>query len=352
MRTMRRPRKAAGASQAPPTGARGARLRRRCAAAVAATAALTLLPALSGCGLVSGSPLTDNVQPGTIGQGQPLEGAQLTVTSKEFTEQIILGSMLGLVFKAAGAEVIDRTNIQGSIGAREAVKSGDADAMYEYTGTGWITYLGEEKPIPDSRRQWEAVRKADRPNGVIWLPPSTLNNTYAFSLNAKEQKRLGVKTLSEMAQLARENPKEVTLCVEGEFAAREDGLQGLFRAYDMQVPANQISKMSSGVIYTQTAAARACVFGEVFTTDGRIKALDLKVLEDDRRFFPQYDAAPVVNEKALKEHPEIAEVVEPLTKALNNDVAQELNARVDVEGEDPRDVARDWLIEEGFIREG
>lgn len=326
--------------------------RRRLTAALAATAALALLPALSGCGLVSGSPLTDDVRPGSIGRGQPLEGAQLTVTSKEFTEQIILGSMLGLVFKAAGADVIDRTNIQGSIGAREAVKSGDADAMYEYTGTGWITYLGEEKPIPDSRRQWEAVREADQGNGVIWLPPSTLNNTYAFALNAKEQKRLGVRTLSEMAQLSRDKPKEVTLCVEGEFAAREDGLQGLFEAYDMKVPANQISKMSSGVIYTQTESARACVFGEVFTTDGRIKALGLKVLEDDRNFFPQYDAAPVVNEKAFEEHPEIADVVAPLTKALNNDVAQELNARVDVNGEDPRDVAREWLIDEGFIRAG
>lgn len=339
-------------TQAVPAGRRRSRPRHRLAAALAGATALLVLPALSGCGLVSGSPLTDNVKPGSIGQGEPLDGAQLTVTSKEFTEQIILGSMLGLVFKASGAEVIDRTNIQGSIGAREAVKSGDADAMYEYTGTGWITYLGEEKPIPDSQKQWEAVRDADQKNGVIWLPPSKLNNTYAFALNEKNQKRLGVKNLSEMAELARKQPKEVTLCVEGEFAAREDGLQGLFRTYDMQVPASQISKMSSGVVYTQTQNARACNFGEVFTTDGRIKAMNLQVLEDDKNFFPQYDAAPVIHEKTLKEHPEIAKVVEPLTKALNNDVAQELNARVDVDGEDPRDVARAWLVKEGFITEG
>lgn len=328
------------------------RLRRRTATALAAATALVALPALSGCGLVSGSPMTDNVKPGSIGQGAPLDGAKLTVTSKEFTEQIILGSMLGLVFKASGAEVIDRTNIQGSIGAREAVKSGDADAMYEYTGTGWITYLGEEKPIPDSQKQWEAVRDADKKNGVTWLPPSTLNNTYAFALNTANQKRLGVKSLSDMAQLARDKPKEVTLCVEGEFAAREDGLQGLLRTYDMKVPASQISKMSSGVVYTQAKSARACNFGEVFTTDGRIKAMDLQVLDDDKHFFPQYDAAPVVHEKTLEKHPEIAKVLAPLTKALNNDVAQELNARVDVDGEDPHDVAKDWLVEEGLITEG
>ncbi|KOG86361.1 glycine/betaine ABC transporter substrate-binding protein, partial [Streptomyces varsoviensis] len=105
--------------------------------------------ALGGCGLTSGSPMADDVRPGSIGQGRPLKGADLTVTSKEFTEQIILGQIMGLAFKAAGATVLDRTDIQGSIGAREAVKSGDADAMYEYTGTSWITYLGNDKPIPD-----------------------------------------------------------------------------------------------------------------------------------------------------------------------------------------------------------
>lgn len=333
------------------SGHGGARLRRRRLAAGVAVLALGLLPALGGCGLVSGSPMTDDVGPGSIGRGEPLEGAQLTVTSKEFTEQIILGSMLGLVFKASGAEVVDRTNIQGSVGAREAIRSGDADAMYEYTGTGWITYLGETKPIPDSQRQWEAVRDADRSNGVDWLPRSTLNNTYAFAVTKSVQERLDVHTLSDMARVAREQPKEVSLCVEGEFAAREDGMRGVFQTYDMSVPASRISKMSSGVVYTQVAGGKSCTFGEIFTTDGRVRAMDLRVLEDDRHFFPQYDAAPVVHSETLEKHPEIAEVVAPLTRALDNDVARELNARVDVDGEDPHDVAKDWLVEEGFITE-
>ena len=94
--------------------------------------------------------------------GRAAEGRHLTVTSKEFTEQLILGAIMGIAFKAAGAEVLDRTGIQGSIGAREAVKNGDADGMYEYTGTAWITYLGHTKPIPDPQEQWQAVRDADR----------------------------------------------------------------------------------------------------------------------------------------------------------------------------------------------
>ena len=324
---------------------------RRLLATVAAGVALGVLPALSGCGLVSGSPMTDDVGPGSIGKGEPLEGAQLTVTSKEFTEQIILGSMIGLVFKAAGAEVVDRTNIQGSVGAREAVKSGDADAMYEYTGTGWITYLGNTEPIVDSDKQWAAVRDADKKNGVTWLPRSTLNNTYALASNSKNQKRFGVENLSELAALSKKDPSAVTLCVGSEFASREDGLPGMARRYGLDIPASNLNKMSDGVIYTQTASARACNFGQVYTTDGRIKAMDLKVLKDDKHFFPRYDAAPTIHTETLDKYPQIAEVLDPLTKALNNNVAQELNARVDVDGEDPHDVARNWLVEEGFITE-
>ncbi len=163
-------------------------------------AAALLAPALlSGCGLDSGSMMVDDVQPGTIGRGEPLKGANLTVTSKEFTENIILGQVIGIAFQAAGANVLDRTNIQGSIGAREAIKSGDADAMYEYTGTGWITYQGNEKPITDPGEQWRAVRAADRKNGVAWLPPARLNNTYTLTVNQVNAEKYGVRTLSDVA---------------------------------------------------------------------------------------------------------------------------------------------------------
>ncbi len=129
------------------------------------------------------------------------------MTSKEFTEQIVLGQIMGMVFEAAGATVIDKTSIQGSIGAREAVKSGTADATYEYTGTGWITYLGHAKPIVDPQEQWKAVRDEDLKNGIVWLPPSKLNNTYALALNAANQKKLGVRDLSDVARAVQEGPR-------------------------------------------------------------------------------------------------------------------------------------------------
>lgn len=312
--------------------------------------AAVLLMTAAGCGLTSGSPLTDEVEPGSIGRGEPLKGAHLTVTSKSFTEQLILGAIMGIAFEAAGADVIDRTGIQGSIGSREAVRKGDADAGYEYTGTAWITYLGRSKPITDPQQQWEAVKREDAKNGLVWLPPSKLDNTYALAMNRQNAKKYGTKTTSDVAKLAKSNPGAVKLCVEVEFANRADGLPGMQKAYGMNVPARNITQMDTGIIYTQTAKGN-CTYGEVFTTDGRIKSMNLAVMDDDRKFFPNYNAAPMINAKSLKEWPAIAEVLNPVTAKLNNSVAQTLNAKVDVDGEDPHQVALDWMVEEGFVKE-
>lgn len=326
------------------------RAARRMRTALLGGAALALV--LAGCGLKSGSPMVDDVAPGSVGQGQPLGGASLTVTSKNFSENIILGQMIGLVFKAAGAEVLDRTNLPGSISAREAIVKGDADAMYEYTGTGWITYLGHAKPITDPMEQWRAVRDADLRKGVTWLRPSTLNNTYALAISRKNNAKYHLRTLSDVAALAKKNPSAVTVCVENEFASRDDGLPGMEKAYGMSLPAGNIKKMDAGIVYTQVSKSNSCLLGEVFTTDGRIKAMHLDVLDDNKHFFPNYNAAPVVHTATLDKYPEIAGLLNPLSARLTTEVAQVLNAKVDVDGEDPHEVAKDWLIEEGFIKKG
>ncbi|MEU1468843.1 glycine betaine ABC transporter substrate-binding protein [Streptomyces sp. NPDC005761] len=323
---------------------------RRVRTVLAGAGALAL--ALAGCGLKSGSPMVDDVVPGSVGQAQPLDGASLTVTSKNFSENIILGQMIGLIFKASGAEVLDRTNLPSSISAREAVIQGDADAEYEYTGTGWITYLGHAKPIADPLEQWKAVRDADLKNGVTWLRPSTLNNTYALAISKKNNAKYHLKTLSDVAALSKKNPSAVTICVENEFASRDDGLPGMEKAYGMSIPAANIKKMDAGIIYTQVSKSNSCLLGEVFTTDGRIKAMNLDVLADNKHFFPNYNAAPVVHTATFDKYPVIADLLNPLSARLTTEVAQELNAKVDVDGEDPHEVAKEWLIEEGFIKEG
>jgi osmoprotectant transport system substrate-binding protein len=295
--------------------------------------------------------MSDDVRPGTIGRGEPLKGAHLTVTSKEFTEQLILGAIMGIAFEAAGADVLDRTGIQGSIGSREAVKAGDADGGYEYTGTAWITYLGNSKPIVDPHKQWEAVRDADLKNGMTWLPASKLDNTYALAMNQANYKKYRTRTLSQVAALAKKDPGAVTLCVEGEFANRADGLPGMEKAYGMNIPAKNVTQMDTGIIYTQVAKGK-CTYGEVFTTDGRIKSMNLVVMADDKHFFPNYNVAPMINTKTLKKWPAIAGVLDPITKKLDNNVARTLNAKVDVDGQDPHQVALDWMKQEGFVKSG
>uniref|UniRef100_UPI003C7B8280 glycine betaine ABC transporter substrate-binding protein n=1 Tax=unclassified Streptomyces TaxID=2593676 RepID=UPI003C7B8280 len=317
---------------------------------LASTAALALL--LTGCGLKSGSPLVDDVRPGSLGKGQPLKGASLTVTSKNFSENIILGQIMGLLFKAAGAEVLDRTNLPGSISSREAVVKGEADALYDYTGTAWITYLGHAEPVVDPQKQYEVVRDEDKGNGVTWLPPSTLDNTYALAISKKNNAEYHLKTLSDVAALAKKDPKAVTVCVENEFASRDDGLPGMQKKYGMNLPASNIQKMDAGIIYTQVSESNSCLLGEVYTTDGRIKAMNLDVMEDDKQFFPNYNAAPAIHTATLDKYPEIAELLAPVTEKLTTPLAQELNSKVDVDGEDPHEVAKDWLLKEGFIKEG
>jgi osmoprotectant transport system substrate-binding protein len=193
------------------------------AAALACAALLGSGPV--SCGLTSGSPLVDDVRPGSIGRGRPLKGASLVITSKNFSEDIILGEMAGLAFEAAGAHVLDRTDVTGSIGAREAVRSGQA--------------------------QWRAVRDEDAGNGLRWLPPSTLDNTYSLAISRRANAGRHLRTLSDVAALSRRDPGAVTLCVENEFASRQDGLTGMLEAYGMRVPAAAIRKMDAGIIYTR-----------------------------------------------------------------------------------------------------
>jgi osmoprotectant transport system substrate-binding protein len=305
-----------------------------------------LATAAAGCGLRSASGAVLEARPGKIQYYDSLEGTKITVAAKDFTEQLILGNMVSIVLAAAGADVTNLTNTPGSFGVRQAMLTGEANVAPEYTGTGWINYLGNEQPIKDERGQWEAVDKADRANNLTWLPPAPLNNTYAFAIRESEAQRLGVTKLSDLKRLGK---SDLTFCVESEFASRNDGFVPMLAAYDMTREAlGRVTNLDTGVIYTATSDGQ-CNFGEVFTTDGRIPALKLRVLEDDRRFFPLYNLTEVINTDLLDAHPELAEIFAQLNPRLTNDVMLELNAKVDNDGQDPALVARDWLIGQGLL---
>jgi osmoprotectant transport system substrate-binding protein len=280
-----------------------------------------------------------------------LSGAELTVGSKEFTEQLILGEITLQTLEAAGATVNDQIGLAGTVAARKALESGEIDMYWEYTGTGWITHLGHTDPIPDRQKQFEAVAKEDlEKNDIRWLePPSPANNTYAFAVRSEAYEDLGVKKISDFQQLINENPEEATLCVGTEFATRDDGLPGVEETYGFKFPRENLVKIDEGLIYQATDQGDKCNFGEVFQTDGRIANLDLELIEDDKSFFPIYNPALNVREDTMKEYPEIAKLFAPISKKLTTDTLQKLNAQVDVEGQLPEDVAEQWLSENGFI---
>ena len=271
---------------------------------------------------------------------------KLTVAAKDFTEQLILGNMFSTVLAAAGADVTNLTNIPGSFGARRAMTSGQASVSPEYTGTGWINYLGNENPVKGEEAQYLAVKEADAKNGLSWLPPAPMDDTYAFAIRESEAQRLGVTKLSDLTKL---NKADLTFCIESEFANRNDGFVPMLKTYGLtREQLGRVTNLDTGVIYTATADGQ-CNFGEVFTTDGRIPGLKLRVLEDDKAFFPHYNLSAVVNSKVLAEHPELAEIFGQLSPKLTNEVMLELNAKVDTDGADPAIVARDWLVKEGLL---
>lgn len=310
-----------------------------------ATAAL-----LAGCGLDAGYRLPFEVGPGSIRPVPELAGVTIKVGSKNFTEQILLGYIAEVALAAAGADVEDLTNIQGSPSVRQALEVGDVDLYWEYTGTSWINFQQQTEPIPDEQAQYDAVKKADEERfGIAWLDYSPVNDKYALATTREFADEYGLRTMSDMVTLLRKDPSLGTFCMESEFISRQDGMAGAEKTYEYDVPDRAIKTFGVGAIYAALAGGRTCNFGEVFTTDGRVLTLDLAVLEDDKKTFPQYNAAVTVRKDFLAQYPQLADVLNPVSAKLNNDVILELSVKIDGEGEDPAVVARDWLVKEGFV---
>lgn len=305
---------------------------------------------LSGCGLgTSGGYSPTGRLVGTLASIPTLDGTHLSVGSKSFTEQLVLGKIAVILFQSAGATVSDLTGIPGSSSARRAMVDGEVDMEWEYTGTAWISYLGHDDAIPDEKKQFAAVAAADRANGLAWLTPAPMNNTYGFAVTRARAKALGISRLSQLSQVPQASR---TFCIESEFRNRNDGLEPMLKKYDVPlgqgVRSNQLKVMDTGAVYDATARG-LCTFGEVFTTDGRIKALDLVVLEDDRHYFPNYNVAPVLREPVLQQHSQLRTLFAPVTAALTDQALMTMNAAVDVQGKEPVDVAWQWLVDKGFI---
>lgn len=277
-------------------------------------------------------------------------GSAVTVGSKDFDEQLLLGQILIQALEATGADVTDSTNTGGTQVAREALLNGDIDVYPEYNGTGWTEHLGNEDPSSDSAELYEAVRDQDlEENDIHWLGSSAFNNTYGFATSADLVEENGGEpfTFDTMAEYLEAN-SDATVCMESEFPDRTDGLVLWEEATGFTIPESQITILDTNVIYTETASGQ-CDFGEIFTTDGRIGGLDL-VLVDDPGVMIIYNVSVTVRGEVYDENPEAWDTLaDAVLEGLDQDTMNDLNKRVSFDGDDPADVAADYLADQGLV---
>jgi osmoprotectant transport system substrate-binding protein len=308
--------------------------KKTCAAVVLVSVLLT-----SGCSLSAAGPGSAGVA-----KDGDLKGDSVTVGSKEFTEQLILCEITAERLESEGASVKRTCGMSGSDAVRSALTSGSIDMYWEYTGTGWLTHLQQANTVRDPEQMYQKLSAMDKAkNKVIWLPPASANNTYAVAVKAAVAKKLGVSTLSDYAKLAKTTPASAGFCGASEFFGRDDGWPGLQETYGFSLPQAQVATLAEGPIYNSIAKSNPCNFGEVFATDGRIAALGLTVLKDDKEFFPPYNLSLNVRESVLTKDPAIKTVMAPVSKLLTTTELQKLNAQVDVDGKTPEEVASTWL---------
>ena len=275
------------------------------------------------------------------------EKGLIVVGSKEFTEQIILGKIAVLALQDAGYEVDDQTNLGGTSVNREALLAGEIDMYWEYTGTAWIAHLGHENPITDPQEAYDKVKAEDAGNGLVWLTMAPFNNTYTLMMRQSDGDKLGVKSISDLAKYIN-GGGDASLCTDQEFYARPDGFKGVEDLYGFHFNEDQVVLMDPGLTYKALQDGQ-CTTAMGFATDGRIPAFGFFNLEDDLHFFPVYNPAPVVRQDIMDKYPGIATVLDPIAQALTTEKMMDMNKRVDIDEEDPVDVACDFLMSGGFV---
>lgn len=261
--------------------------------------------------------------------------APVVVASKNFTEQDILGEIVAQELEARGVAVERRFHLGGTFVCHNALVGGEADVYVEYTGTAYTAIL-ERPPIADPDSVLLAVESeyAERWD-LAWGPPLGFENTFALVVRAADADSLGLATISDLARVA----GAVTAGFGPEFMARQDGYAGLAEEYGFEF--GEVRQMELGLMY------RALEEGEIDlavanSTDGQIAGLDLVVLRDDRRYFPPYQAAPVIRRETLERVPAAWEAILSLEGTLDDAAMRELNYRVAVAGEDAAAVVREW----------
>lgn len=267
----------------------------------------------------------------------------VTVGSKNFTEQLILGEMYAQLLEDRGFNVERVLNLGGTEVAHQALLAGEIDVYPEYTGTGLLVIL-EMDTMSDPDEVFDIVSAAYQEQfDLVWLDQAPMNNSNALAVTREWSEENGVTTISELAEVS----ADLTLAAVPDFEEREDGLIGLQEVYGIEF--GEILVFDPGLKYQAFLDGDAEVV-LAFGTDGQVAGYDLVILEDDLGLWPPYHVAPVVRQEKLDESDQIAAALNELAPLLTSEVMAALNWQVDGdEAMEPEDVAQAFLEENGLI---
>jgi len=288
---------------------------------------------------------------------------KVTVGNKNFTEEYIVGQLMKELLEARGFEVALRSDLT-SMALRAGMESGDIDICAEYTGTAWMVHLKSKyNSGTNNNKLYSLVKKQEKKNNFIWLNPMWNNNTYALASWADFAKEHNLTSLSDLAAYYREKNGKVETFIDFEYSTRPDGLPALEKFYNFKV----------NEAFLKTGAPGASLIGlkehktditMVFGTDASIAKYGWHVYSDDKSFFPPYDLTPYVRKEMLDKYPVIADILNILVgtfpgggKAVTPAIVSEcqkvwqgLNAKVDIDKKEPKEVAHEYLVDHGLIK--
>lgn len=273
------------------------------------------------------------------------KGETIVVGSKNYTEQLILGNIVAdLLEEHTDLNIERKLNLGGSSVITSAIDSGEIDLYVDYTGVLLLNIL-KEKSIKDKDEAYIKTKsEMEKKYDITLLEPLGFNNTYTIAMKKETAEKYGLNSISDLTKVSGELVFSPTM----EFENRDDGLLGLNKVYGLKF--KDIKAMDGGLRYSALEKGE-CDAIDSFSTEGLLKAFDLKVLEDDKEFFPPYNAVPVIRMDTLEKYPEVGDVLDMLTGKLTEDVMIELNYKVDKLSMAPELVAKEFLISEGLISE-
>ena len=296
----------------------------------------------------------------TLATGSALaqSAAPVRVGSKIDTEGKLLGNMIVLVLEANGIKTENKSSLGNTKVMRGAITAGEIDLYPEYTGNGAFIFSEESNPVwKNAKAGYERVKTLDYDkNKIVWLEPSPANNTWAIAVRKEVATANKLKTLDDLGKWLTSNPSggQFKLAASAEFVERSDALPAFQTAYSFKLKPDQILTLAGGDTAVTIKAAAEKTSGVnaamAYGTDGAVAALGLVIMEDPKGVQPIYAPAPLIREEALKKNPKIATVLAPVFKLLDGPTLQGLNAKIQLEGQDAKKVAGDFLKSKGLLK--